>query len=259
MRVSHEFCDSLLIFAECNVGLADNHKQMTKFWFKQFTVWQDRCAMKVGTDGVLLGAWASGGKRILDIGTGTGLVALMMAQRFPFARVIGVDIDRDAVSQALDNVSRSPFFDRVEVRECAVQNLHEGSFDAIVCNPPFFQDSLISPDAKRTLARHTVTLTFQSLISAADRLLTPDGELSVIIPYSEVVHFEGEAVLRGFTVSRQCVVKTTARKTPKRCLLAFRRERVERVEQETVVLMNEGRRSDWYQQLTEEFYLPLSS
>ena len=115
------------------------------FTFKQFDVQHDRCAMKVGTDGVLLGAWAEGGLRILDIGTGTGLIALMMAQRYGEATITGVDIDHEAAMQARDNVSRTPFANRISIIESPVQNLTadtHGKFDAIVCNPPFFNDSL---------------------------------------------------------------------------------------------------------------------
>lgn len=99
---------------------------MSSFKFKQFEVFQDRCAMKVGTDGVLLGAWASGGKRILDVGSGTGLVSLMMAQRFPEAKVVGIDIDEDACSQARENVVASPFRDRISIEHCRLQDFKLG-------------------------------------------------------------------------------------------------------------------------------------
>ena len=135
------------------------------FRFKKFVIEQDLCAMKVGTDGVLLGAWASGGSRILDVGTGTGIIALMMAQRYPQARVTAIDIDEGAVRQALLNVAQSPYKDRVEVLQESVQG-HAGnagqsgnsgnavSYDAIVSNPPFFIDSLNAPDRQRNIARH---------------------------------------------------------------------------------------------------------
>lgn len=132
---------------------------MGNFRFKQFEIEQDRCAMKVGTDGVLLGAWAQGGRRILDIGSGTGLISLMMAQRFPEAEVVGIDMDADACGQARENVMASPFRDRVEIECCRLQDFGgaseaaeasgttevlkaAGVFDAIVSNPPFFVDSL---------------------------------------------------------------------------------------------------------------------
>ena len=129
------------------------------FRFKNFTVEQDLCAMKVGTDGVLLGAWAHGGDSILDVGTGTGLIALMMAQRFPKAHVTAIDIDEGAFRQAIENVKNTDCQDRVVVLHEQVQN-HEGQYDAVVSNPPFFIDSLNAPDAQRNTARHAETLTY---------------------------------------------------------------------------------------------------
>ena len=129
------------------------------FNFRQFTVRQERCAMKVGTDGTLLGAWAHGGSSILDIGVGTGLIALMMAQRFPESHIVGIDIDHEAVEQALENVKASPFRN-IDVVEADAKSYGGSSFDAIVCNPPYFADSLQSPDMQRTIARHTVSLSF---------------------------------------------------------------------------------------------------
>ena len=156
------------------------------FQFKQFTIHQQHCAMKVGTDGTLLGSWASapaGACRILDVGTGTGLIALMMAQRFPEARVTGIDIDTDAVGQASENALESPFKERIMIREGDVTRMEDtDGFDAIVCNPPFFDRSLTCPDQQRTEARHTVSLTYRQLMESAFRLLKDDGRLSVIIP-----------------------------------------------------------------------------
>ena len=124
---------------------------MTGFKFKQFEIHQDHCAMKVGTDGVLLGAWAPGGKRILDVGSGTGLISLMMAQRFPEAQVLGIDMDGEACEEAAENVAACPFADRVEIECCRLQDYHSAeSFDAIVSNPPFFLNSLKNPDSKRS-------------------------------------------------------------------------------------------------------------
>ena len=117
------------------------------FKFKHFLVRQDLCAMKVGTDGVLLGAWANGGDSILDVGTGTGLIALMMAQRYPDAQITAIDIDEGATRQALQNVENAGCQHRIKVLQEKVQ-AHEGLYDAIVSNPPFFIDSLGAPDAQ---------------------------------------------------------------------------------------------------------------
>ena len=161
------------------------------FRFKQFAVRQDRCPMKVGTDGVLLGAWAPvlpSDRRVLDIGTGTGLIALMMAQRMPQARIAGVDIDD--VSQARENADASPWGARLEFHRCPVQEFAAGgAFDLIVSNPPYFVGSLTCPDAGRTAARHAVHLPFEALRDAVLRLLAPGGRFALILPSSETERF----------------------------------------------------------------------
>mgnify|MGYP002626498501 CR=1 FL=1 len=176
--------------------------------------------MKVGTDGTLLGAWAQGGSHILDVGTGTGLIALMMAQRFPAAQVVGIDIDAEAVAQAQENVAASIFASRVEIllRDLAVT---EGEFDAIVSNPPYFTNALKSPDAQRTMARHTDTLTYAQLMRHGRRLLSDNGVLSVVVPADCKSRMESEAALTGLFKCRECAIKTTERKPAKRYLLAF--------------------------------------
>lgn len=228
--------------------------------------------MKVGTDGVLLGAWARGGKRILDIGTGTGLVALMMAQRYPDALVDAVEIDPDAARQAQENVSASPFAGRIAVYQSAIQQFPplggtegmgklpfppsggiEGGY-SIVCNPPFFERSLKNPDPQRTLARHTHSLSFRDLVKSAVRLLAPTGEFSVVIPFNMRQPLMAEAVIQGLFLSRCFAVKTVPHKPAKRYLLAFRKERPESVEEQEVVMMQSGERSPWYQELTQDFY-----
>jgi len=236
--------------------------------------------MKVGTDGTLLGAWAHGGETVLDIGTGTGLIALMMAQRCPEAHIVGIDIDHDAVEQARENIVAAPF-DNIEIiegdirafnvpQECSMPNAQTSNFNfqtsnfkfqtsnfkAIVCNPPYFVDSLECPDSQRTVARHASSLSYRDLMIAAWRLLADDGELSVVIPADCKSRLEGEAALAGFSKSRECAVKTTPRKQPKRWLLAFRKHPVTDIERETGIIEDEPNvRSDWYRELTKDFYL----
>ena len=218
------------------------------FQFKQFTIYQDLCAMKVGTDGVLLGAWANGGKRILDAGTGTGIIALMMAQRYPNAVVTAIDVDEGAVKQAQQNVAQSPFAQQITVLHNTLQE-HQGEYDAIISNPPFFIDSLAAPDEQRNVARHTQTLTYTELMQAAWRLLSDEGELSVVVPFDYRKRMEDEAIFVGFFPSKVCAVKTTERKPAKRYLLSFKKHPC-RCEQEQLTIGSER-----YQELTKEFYL----
>ena len=229
------------------------------FRFQQFTVHQDRCAMKVGTDGTLLGAWARGGRRILDIGTGTGLIALMMAQRFPQAVVTAVDIDEDAVGQASENVAASPFAGRIAVEQADIRTMErpdgDGGYDVIVVNPPYFNKSLKSPDSQRTTARHTDTLTYRQLMEATMRLLADGGELSVVIPTDCKAQLESEALLAGLSKVRECGVRTVPRKPPYRYLLTFARHPAALQVEEGVVETASGERSAWYRELTQAFYL----
>lgn len=269
---------------------------MSGFRFKQFEISQDRCAMKVGTDGVLLGAWALENMvkdadatddvieearccHILDVGTGTGLIALMLAQRFPYAQVVGIDIDEEACEEAHENVANSPFADRVKILHCRLQDFDLASldygveelgltsvdnqgnvmvprkFDAIVSNPPFFVNSLKNPDNKRTLARHTDSLPFRELWEGVIRLLAENGTFSVILPAEVKDDFAAEGCMLGFYLVRQCAVKTVPRKQPKRYLMTFSRHRQEDFENTVETMMDaEGNRSDWYAKKTDEFY-----
>ena len=204
--------------------------------------------MKVGTDGVLLGAWANGGSSMLDVGTGTGVIALMLAQRYPQGQVTAVDIDEGAVRQAVVNVEQSAFRHQIRVVQTSMQQL-EGQYDAIVCNPPFFIDSLKAPDAQRNIARHAVTLTYSDLMRHAWRLLDDDGELSVVVPFDYCRRMSDEATFVGFFPSRVCAVKTTERKPARRYLLAFRKHPCT-CEQHELTIGSEA-----YRLLTQDFYL----
>lgn len=204
--------------------------------------------MKVGTDAVLLGAWACGGRRVLDVGTGTGVIALMMAQRHTEAQVTAIDIDADAVAQARQNVAASPFAARISVR-CERVQQHVGCYDAVVSNPPFFIDALCAPDRQRSMARHADTLTYAELMQAAWRLLDDDGELSVVVPFDYRQRMEDEATFQGFFPSRVCAFHTKSGKPARRYLLAFRKHPCQ-CERSAMTLGDAA-----YQALTCDFYL----
>lgn len=227
------------------------------FTFRQFHIEQDKCAMKVGTDGVLLGSWAKGGKRILDIGTGTGLIALMMAQRFPDANIDAIEIDENAVIQATGNVLRSPFTKQIVVKHCSLQTYSETKekYDSIICNPPYFVDSLKSNDNNRTVARHTDTLPFNELIKCAYQLLTPNGHFSLVLPVESYRILEPEAILNGFSVIKKVLVKTTPSKQPKRILVELGKVPDEYFSTTEYLQDCAGNKSEWYKEITKEFYL----
>lgn len=216
--------------------------------------------MKVGTDGVLLGAWVRLGeedRRILDIGTGTGVIAIMLAQRASEAKICGVDIE--SVEEAAANVARSPWADRIAMVQSPIQLYEADRFDLIVTNPPYFIQSLLSPDAGRTTARHTVALPFDELRDAMDRLLTDDGRIALILPCDEALRFE--EVCRGlFGVVRRTAVRTTPRHPAKRMLLEMRRcAKLSGAEEErTELMIGTGKPEEYtpeYRALTGDFYL----
>lgn len=197
------------------------------FEFKKFTVRQDLCAMKVGTDGVLLGAWVSlaGSRDVLDIGTGTGLIALMLAQRGESEnrplRIDALDIDAGAVQQAALNIQASPFSDRIRT-ECqsfvSYARLSEKRYDLIVSNPPYFHNSLKCPDIRRNTARHTDTLTLEELLEGCCRLLSPAGRIALILPAARKEELVRLARPLGLNIIRQTDVSSIEGKPPKRLL-----------------------------------------
>ncbi len=223
--------------------------------------------MKTGTDGVLLGAWARGGGRILDVGSGSGLISLMLAQRFPAAQVVGIEIDHAAVAQSRENVMRSPFAQRVTIVESAFQQADGplraiiGSdgpllFDAIVSNPPYFLDRAAASTSQRTLARHATTQFFHDLFCFTRRWLRAEGEVSLVLPMASLEAVETEAYLRGYRLARLLRLRTTPQKAPERCLVSFARWRAGDAETGEVTLLNAGgSRSEWYSALTCDFYL----
>ena len=231
-----------------------------RFRFRQFEIWHDRCAQKVGTDGGLLGAWADlkQSKHILDVGTGSGLIALMAAQRASEAEVVGIEIDPDAARQASENAQRSPFSERITITQSDVRDFHSTlAFDCILSNPPFFTEETRPPVSERAVARNTATLTFVELIAAVGRLLADEGCFHVVLPSSAVPGFVALCLERNLRLERQCLVSTVAGKAPKRSLLTF----VSGIPsspllvEQLVLQTPDGRRTEAYQRLASSFYL----
>lgn len=216
--------------------------------------------MKVGTDGTLLGAWAAlpHRGRILDIGTGTGLIAIMAAQRSPEAQITAIDIDAECVEQARLNANASPWAERIEVIHCPLQEfMPDLRFDSIISNPPYFVESLLSPDASRSTARHTTSLSFHDLAIGAKRLLAPQGRLSLILPPVEMSRMLSE--LRGeMFVWRECEVWSTPTSGVKRVMVELRAELPSQAAEHSKIIIEDGgpqSYSEEYRALTRDFYL----
>lgn len=233
------------------------------FAFKQFTIVQDRCAMKVGTDAVLLGAWVKtyGSRRILDIGTGTGVIALMLAQKSG-AEIDAIDIDSDAVTEAKINVANSPWSERVHVQHISLQDfskIADHQYDLIVSNPPYFVDSLLSTEANRTAARHTVHLSFEELLKGALKFLSKDGKLCVILPPKEGEQFMVLATASGLFLTRITRVRTTPEKSDKRLLMQFAFSPKPQISDSVLIIEEDPSRrhsyTEQYKELTKEYYL----
>ena len=246
-------------------------RQSEGFRFKQFYVRHDRCAMKVGTDGVLLGCCAEPAAdreqsplKVLDIGTGSGLIALMLAQRYANAEIDAIDIDGEAVAQAVDNFRQSPWAERLHAYCERVQERQGNrSYDLIVSNPPYFENSLKNPDAQRRTARHTDSLSYEELIFHSERLLAEGGQIAVIVPaeaetdliaLGEKMHLQLTRVTRVYSKEgKRCkrVIMTFCRATPAtgiRCSGGAEAERL-------VLEDGKGGRSAAYQEMTKDFYL----
>ena len=234
------------------------------FLFKQFQIFHDECAMKVGTDGVLIGAWVEviNAKIVLDIGTGTGLMAIMMAQKSAGARIDAIDIDSAAYHQALKNVDLCQWKDRIRIYNQSVQDFTSQQtafqYDRIVCNPPFFNAGTASNISNRQIARHTNTLSYDDLIDAVCKLLSFNGKFSLILPRLEGLEFQKIAIAKGLYLTRLTEVQSKKDKPVERLLMEFQREAQQMVKSQ-LVIQYEGR-NDWtpdYIALTKDFYLKM--
>lgn len=231
------------------------------FQFKQFTIRQDHTPMKVGTDGVLLGAWADTEKAhtILDVGCGTGIIALMSAQRNPHARIDAIEIEPNACRQAAENIQASPWKERIHVWPSALQTFSPPClYDCIVCNPPFFINSTKAPDQGRTLARHSDTLPHAELLEHTSRLLAADGTLCVILPAGDAEVFLRQAVNSGLHAQHLTWVHPTPGKPPKRCLMRIgRKPTTAPTEEHLTIEISRHQYTEEYIRLTRAFYLYL--
>lgn len=229
------------------------------FSFKQFTICQDKSAFKVGTDGVLIGASAdiTGVKRILDIGSGTGLIAIMLAQRCN-AEIVSIEPDHESYLQTCYNVSLCKWSSRIKVENTRLQNYFPGNekFDLIVTNPPYFTDSLKNPDPRKAAARHNDSLTSEEILEGASRLMDDEGRLQLILPYPQGNVFIAEAQKWGLYCNNMLKIKPLPGAGIRRLILTFSRKRLRITER--FLTIEHGRRYDFteeYINLTKEFYL----
>ena len=236
------------------------------FTFKQFAVKQDQTAMKVGTDGVLLGAWAqppAGVVNILDVGTGTGVIALMMAQRFESCNIDAVEIDSQGATQAEGNFMSSNWSDRISIYNLSIQQftdeIGDKKYGCVVSNPPYFSNSLKCPDGKRTVARHSGSLSIETLLECSSRVLLSDGVLCVILPTQQGVEMVDLSVKFGFKCVRICrLFPTLLSKEPKRLLIELRLTVDDVICEESDLVIEKETRFDYtqeYMSLTRDFYL----
>ena len=230
------------------------------FQFKQFTIEQSNCAMKVGTDGCLLGGWfnCNGSNRILDIGCGTGLISIMAAQRCD-ALITGIEIDSKAALQARINADNSPWGERIEIiNGDLLEYATDHCFDTIVSNPPYFVNSLKCDDTSRTLARHSDSLDCRQFFKKCTELLAKNGCVSIVIPCDIMNEWEAAAAEQNLYPTRITFIKTTPKKAPKRVLIEFRTNTIGECDENTLTLESSpGEYSDDAKRILSDFYLKL--
>lgn len=203
----------------------------TFFQFKKFIIQQDHCAMKVCTDACIFGAFIQLGeaKKVLDIGSGTGLLPLMLAQRFDQVHFTGVEIDKDAFTQSVQNSNDSIYSERINIVNGSIQIYKPiEQFDVIVTNPPFYQEDLKSPTYKRSQAHHAVTLNFEDVLQSIDRLLTKNGYFYILLPEQESLVFKSIGKNNGWFLSQELLIRNDEFKKPFRRIMVFSRLENER-------------------------------
>ena len=232
------------------------------FDFKQFRISQADCAMKVTTDACILGAWTPLSpeiKRVLDIGSGTGLLALMIAQKNKDVIIDAIEIDKDAAQQARANVAASPWADRINVLECDINEYHTGhKYDLIICNPPFFNNSLLSHKQAKNMARHTISLSYENLFDAIKNNLAENGTASILLPLPESTIWEDLVAKKGWHVINTLSVKHRDNAAIKRKVTMINNNNTEiRHSQTLVIQKSDGSYTDVFAKLLAPYYLNL--
>lgn len=234
---------------------------MANNWFKckQFEIRQELCGHKVGTDSFLLGAWANveNANKVLDIGTGTGILSLMVAQR-SIANITAIEIDKDAAEQAMENFRNSPWESRIKLYRTSLEKFYalKEMYDVIICNPPFFVNSIISPDAKRTLARHAHMLTLFDIIMFAEKHLNTNGHVALVMPIEHIQYFIDLIKINKWYVHRLTKVFPKPTKEAHRILIEFGKAK-KGLEYDELIIETEQRHiyTKKYYELTKDFYL----
>ena len=229
------------------------------FRFKQFQIEDDQSAMKVGTDAVLLGAWtnANHARRILDIGCGSGLISIMLAQKTE-ALITGIEIDKKSADQASQNCNQSPWKQQLTIKSLSFQEFYknnDSSFDLIVSNPPFFNNSLKSPKLNKRNSKHTVLLSFQELLLGTKKLLHPDGIANFIIPYSELAFFKETAALEGLYINHILLIKPKPDKEINRCMIKLKHSHAQYHQNILCIRNDDSSYTDEYKVFTSDYYL----
>jgi tRNA1Val (adenine37-N6)-methyltransferase len=232
------------------------------FAFRQFGIRQDRSAMKVSSDACIFGAWipvpATDDARILDIGAGTGLLSLMLAQRHETARIYAVELDANAATQAAENVADSIFARRVEVIQADARHFEASArYQLIVSNPPFFKASLKGPDAARNAARHDESLDVNTLFALVARMLDEDGAFALLMPAAEAGEILQTAAARGFACVQRLVIREHETASSKRCCWMFRRGEIPAATEQILTIRENGSYSESFRKLLGSYYLLL--
>ena len=238
-------------------------QQNPKFKFKKFDVSHGQSSMKVGTDAVLLGTWVEveGCSKALDVGTGTGVISLILAQRFPQLIIDAIDIHSESIEEAQFNFEASPWNNRLSAEHISLQNkdVTATHFDLVISNPPFFEAGNLSPIEERSKARHTKTLDYNTLITTSSKLLTDGGLFAVVLPFSVEGKFSEKCNANGLRLWRRLAFQPKGDKPPERILLQFRKSNTVPLEADEVLIHynSDGTWTDGYKNLTRDFYLKI--